>query len=370
MRARWFRDRYGVDFVGMDISSSVTQIVAILTGARRLERLTSEPGFNRRLTNLAWNLHKRQPIFQPGYDPDGPQLRESVKNLWMTTNYGSTAWKVVRTQREKPLTYGPGFIGPAEAARLLKRLPGSRDMAKFKKMCRTVANVALSRNAAAGVLFIDPLDGFLFRWNTTAHRDEAIHCAGGRIMIQTPGQWVKWVAGHLWKRGQVFNKTKVWVSASTTDDAGRYPLDESKLKRQIAPMLVHSLDALFSGLVIEQLGKSGVRDFFAAHDAWYVPRTVEGRLGLGVLREAIENASKAWYRSLWSVYDRLDVYLAGDATFGPYVRRMREIWEARVAAQDWPTFAASPVAGLIVHDVEEESSSHTPFNAPRIEGDS
>ena len=358
MRGRWFRDRYGVEFVGMDISSSVTQVVASLTGARRLETLTSRPGFNRRLAKVVWKLHEKTlgpaGLLKNGYTgPDDTRLRESVKNLWMTTHYGSTPWAVVHAQGEKPRTYGPGY-GPVAAARLLKRLPGSRDMALFKKMCRALAAVAFDRDPSGGVSFIDPLDGILFRWNTTSCRDEAISCGGGRIMIETPGQWAKRVQGG-WKRGQVFNRngTKSWVNG-TPNDAGRYRVDAKKLRKQIAPMLVHSLDALFSGLVVEELAKRRVRDFFAAHDAWYVPRTVEGRPGLELLRKAIEAASVVWYQSLWSVFDRLDYYLAGHATAGPYVQKMRATWETRVKTEDWPSFAAAPVTGLIVHDVEEE----------------
>jgi hypothetical protein len=383
MRGRWFRDRYGVEFVGMDISSSVTQIVAILTGARRLERRTSRPGFNRRLAKRAQLLHDRTlgpaGIFRNGYtesDDDRLRLRESVKNLWMTAHYGSTSWAVVHAQRESPRTYGPGYVGPTSAARLLECLPGSRDMTMFKRMCRAVAKAAFDRDPSGGALFIDPLDAILFRWNTAAYKIEAIACAGGRIEIQMPGQWVKRVQATpaeyaakkkklpAWLLRRFPRAIKVWVNASAPDDAGRYRVDARKLRKQIAPMLIHSLDALFSGLVIEQLAQRGVQDFFAAHDAWYVPRTVGGRPGLDLLRESIGAASVIWYQGLWSVYDRLDYYLAGHATFGPYVQQMRAAWEARKEAKDWPSFAAAPVAGLMVHDVIEEGGQPVTFNPP------
>src|SRR5262249_19749585 len=152
-------------------------------------------------------------IFRPGYEPNDEQLRESVKNLWMTTHYGSTPWAVVHAQHEKPRTYGPGYVGPTAATRLLEHLPGSRDMSMFKKMCRALAKAALERDRTGGVLFIDPLDGLLFRWNTLAYRTNAISCAGGRVMIQIPGTWAKHVEG--WWHGQVFNRSrKVWVTAT------------------------------------------------------------------------------------------------------------------------------------------------------------
>jgi hypothetical protein len=385
MRGRWFRDRYGVEFVGMDISSSVTQIVAILTGGRRLERRTSRPGFNRRLAKRARLLHDRTlgpaGIFKNGYTDSDDRLRESVKNLWMTAHYGSTPWAVVHAQRENPRTYGPGYVGPTSAARLLECLPGSRDMAMFKRMCRAVARVAFKRDPSGGVLFVDPLDGTLFRWNTAAYKVEAISCAGGRIEIQVPGQWVRrvhttpaeyaekknWLPSWLLRRSP--RVSKVWVNTSDPDGAGRYRVNPKKLRKQVAPMLIHSLDALFSGLVIEELTKRGVQDFFAAHDAWYVPRTVGGRPGLDLLRESIEAASVVWYESLWSVYDRLDYYLAGHPEFGPYIKRMRAAWDRRIESKDWPSFAAAPVAGLMVHDVVEEAVDPGAFNPPRTGGD-
>src|SRR4029453_8961975 len=180
MRARWFRDRDGVELVGLDISSSVTQILALLLGLRRLEGLASPPTvrFNQRLVTKAERLQRRTlgplGIFKDGYTVDDPYLRAAVKDAWMTRNYGAATMTIVRKQRKEPWTFGPGWTGAQAVTLFLRSLPWYRSIAAYDAACGRLAEVAYRADPCAGVTFIDPFHRIPIRWNPIGFDDEVV----------------------------------------------------------------------------------------------------------------------------------------------------------------------------------------------------
>jgi len=114
--------------------------------------------------------------------------------------------------------------------------------------------------------------------------------------------------------------------------AGDYPIDRAALRRMIGPCLVHMLDSLFAGIVVEKLNELGVRDVVSIHDAWLIPADSET-----ALHKAVASAGEPWLRSLKPVYRDLVRYL-GPTKFGPWIKEKQKIWKRRVQNRDWPVF--------------------------------
>ena len=56
--------------------------------------------------------------------------------------------------------------------------------------------------------------------------------------------------------------------------AQAWRVDERELSQNVAPYLVHTLDAYFNALVIEELRDEDAENIVAIHDSWFVPRFV------------------------------------------------------------------------------------------------
>lgn len=171
-----------------------------------------------------------------------------------------------------------------------------------------------------GVELTDPYDGAPVRWNPIRRAPKRVAVGSHYLYPNLPGK-------------------------HRDPATGDYAVDSGHLKREIAPMAVHMLDAYFSSLVIEGLLKRGVRDVLGIHDNWLVPALTEagsgGRVfpGVQVLEAAIQGAGRAWLEGLGSVYKEFIGYL-GDTDDGRWFQQLEADWRARVARQDWPTFAA------------------------------
>jgi hypothetical protein len=327
-RQRWFRvldeDLLELqDLVGVDISSSQTQILATLLGIKKLERLSmrgegpkARP-FKEYLAALAWRMHttrKRGLLYRGYLEPKDNQcdarLVELVKSLWMETLYGSKPIVVVDRQRQDPRTYGPGWSARS-ASQFLKSVPGFKEVNRFFYACRRLAKRAVDRGAG-GVIFEDPFDGEWVVWNPLDRKDQAI---------------------------SVGEDYKIVIRVPQAEPDGTYRLNVPALARKVAPCLVHMLDAFFSGLEMKELNAFGVATFVAIHDCWLVPPVVEGRDGREVLKEAIDRAAVNWYAGLGPVYRDLERHLGDDPTYGGLVRSIHETWQKRRAAGYTPKFA-------------------------------
>jgi hypothetical protein len=314
-------------YIERDIATSQVQTLAVFLGLSDLEQLacSERPTLKEWLAARLWTQHRATPggLLADGYKgPQDVRLLAFAKRHLMRF-YGGNLREIIRKCGRDEETYGPGWrtsrglwskapisgVGEAvdRAMEFLVNLPPwTNRLEEFLEACR-----ALAEMRADGLVFRDPLDGTEFRW----------HHAQRRIL-------------------RVGNQ-KIEVRPALRAGA----INRRKLKQFLAPCLTHSLDATFSGLVLEELSGAGVTDIVALHDAWLVPETLPdpgdptGVLdGSETLRRAIRAAGERWLRGLGCVYDQLVTDLGDDPTFGPFVKEIRGRWHARVEAKRWPKF--------------------------------
>jgi hypothetical protein len=346
-RWRWFLVA-GPDtnesLVGADVSSSGTQILAVLLGLDELEARasSSEPTFKQFLAELAWE----KPELRARYSgPDDAKLVEDVKTFWMRILYGASP----RTPGEGSRKMEPTFKNlpdgwTLESAKdFLQAVPQYADVERFQAACKKIGRTIAHPqhpDRYRGAVFVDPYDGAEVRWNPVKRVRLDIARGPVRLILNVPGHFDK--------------KSKKAVLHEPNPVNGEYPVDRAELSRRIAPCLVHILDAYFASLVIEQLAARGVRDFVSIHDGWLVPENVPKSavrrpppdvftwgltLGLDALGECMEEAEVEWLKGLGVIYERLLYYLSGDPMYGDTVRAWEARWRARVEAQRWPRFA-------------------------------
>ena len=345
-RKRWFKARHPsgqpCNLVGLDISSSQTQIIATLFADKKLEDATMESGagkppFKRVLADLAFAKDQdpnngfrlrrgREGSQIRSYTGGGdPRLQELCKSLWMKVSYGSNAYVVVRDQAADPATYGPGW-SVDDAQKFLDFLQSEFEGAKtFLDACQAIGQQLASEQTSDGCVFTDPSDGSEVRWNPIKRTDRLLKSDGHALTVSLPANR---------KTNSRFSQTL----------AARYKLDGNELKKMIAPCLIHMLDAYYSTLVMEKLAACGVTDVVGIHDCWLVPETVlfnrNFDSGLTALRHALKEAAAEWYRGLGPVYEGLGRYLKGDERFGNWISQAEARWKARSEAGYVPAFLA------------------------------
>jgi hypothetical protein len=251
-RKKWFKARHPKTrepcaLVGIDVSSSQTQIVATFLSSATLEQDTMETkksvAFKETLAQIAYAKHQDpnddfvlrtkktlkwpNPASTDYSGPNDPQLQNLCKGLWMTISYGGTIRGVVRD----PVTYGLAWT-TENASRFLQtineRYPS---MKAFLSACRYIADSVV--DPKAGFVFEDPFDQSVIRWNPVARKDRYVDVGDGKVALSLP-------------RGC----TNVH---GTFEKDAEYPVDGGALRRMLAPCLVHTLDAYYSSLVMERL---------------------------------------------------------------------------------------------------------------------
>jgi hypothetical protein len=403
-RKRWFKalDPVGPDaceLTNRDISSSQTQIVATLLGIKELEQRTMASGtkvpFKKWLADLAFREHRKgekeqarrqaseqeaeqaggaskagsarrkraaaaaarsaskrspsgrgKPNDRKGSKPRRPKhifslrtdrraarrkddyvggsdsrLQNLCKMLWMTASYGSDLRKVHELQTNDPVTFGPGWTIKDAGwflRKVNKRFP---EMQTFLRACRYIANRACKRRPSAGIELIDPSDMSVIRWNPVARKEQPLSSHDGKIILSLPA--VKRVT-------------------DTFPLSREYPVDRERLRRMMAPCIVHTIDAYFSTLVMRKLADRKIRDFIGIHDCWYVPKQVRsnGRVcdGDRILRRAINDAAAEWYRGLGPVYRSLLANVRGQKEFERLIKRAQRRWWKRRREGHVPRF--------------------------------
>jgi len=219
--------------------------------------------------------------------------------------------------------------------------------------CKDIAKRAYKTDPYLGVVFTDPFDGAEIRWNPVKWKLEPVAGSGDvRVWAKVP-QAVRYERVVHPKSGKPYPRT-VWEPARA-NSKDEYPVWREKLTSSFGPCYIHTLDAMFCGLVAEELARRGVRDFVAIHDAWLVPADAEREL-----LAAVKAASRQWYKGLGRVYDDLERLLGTctPSTRGPrkgkccgycanWIRKLRGIWQRRVAAGAWPEFRVGETEQLI-----------------------
>jgi hypothetical protein len=330
-----------VPLVGVDISSSQVQILAVFLGLKDLEDLFKGRRYWDIVAERAWERHqdKNDDFKIPGFAGPGDfYLRAALKETVMTWLYNNPLRKIRRTLATSSSEYGPGLGSERNISLLLRdeklKLRGIDDW--FKPACRLIAEQAWEADPyLTGLTFTDPFDETVFRWNPI--RWELMPSAGsGDFKVYSKVPYMEWRVITGWKKDGTPRTRYDWFPAEPVN--GDYPVDLAKLGRSIAPCLTHMLDAAFAGFVIKNLNDLGVRDVVSIHDAFIVPEDAEPKL-----HKAVESAGELWLRTLGPVYDDLERYLGQDAKYGPWVRKLRQDWIDRVAHQGWPKFGTGKV---------------------------
>jgi hypothetical protein len=340
-------------FVERDISSSQTQLLAVFLNEPDLEGLACDPTkkFKVWLAEQLWAFHKRENVLAAGYKAPNDDGRPDdcliafIKELWMRRNYGGKFSQTVRdlAKAENRGTYGPGWnvdvfkTGGIKRAehywrRFLDSLPEwERTVDKFLMACQHLGRDA---DWHYGIRFDDPLDGSEIKWNPIRLATDRVPTGKRHIEILRPGVMIRRRA-----RDGRYVRRFMW----------RDPyVDGAKLANRIAPCVVHTLDAFFNALVLEDLHWEGETNVVAIHDSWLVPLVylvpesgyTQHRLGSELVARCIEYAGRPWLEGIGSVYGWFV-----DATLGtPYrrfARELRRAWCKRVAEKRWPKFTAS-----------------------------
>jgi hypothetical protein len=172
--------------------------------------------------------------------------------------------------------------------------------------------VAHAVDSHRGFRFIDPFDGSAVVWHPIVRKQDKVGSDKVQLMTYLP--------------------------------ANGGAVNQKKLARQIAPMLIHTLDSAFSGLVVEGLHRRGVKDIVALFDCWLIPRhyLYEHKGNPRLFDEVIEEAGAAWLPMLGPIYDALLQYK--DAVSEPeWMESLKEAWRERVKAARWPVFRTKRV---------------------------
>ncbi len=352
-RKRWFKARNPgtgkpCALVGLDISSSQTQIIATLLGVEKLENLTmghTGRSFKKVMAKWTWQKHRdpkdefylnKGSSVVPDYEgPEDPRLERLCKEVWMRTSYGGYLPNTVRDQRSDPKTYGPGWTTPNANCFLEYLYSRFPEVKRFLEACGRIAELACKHDPCAGVTFTDPSDGVVVRWNPIARGDVKVPNGGHKLILSVPGKD---------KVVEKDGKKRKEFEEFAPNNKGEYPVDSERLQRMIAPCLVQMLDAYYSTLVMEKLAKRGITDFVGIHDCWLIPEKVSvgGMIcdGDDVLRKVMVEAAGEWYAGLGTIYKDLLRYLGPDQKFGNFIRATRKKWQERVKEGYKPVFLA------------------------------
>ena len=404
-RPRWFTDRDGRELVEYDMSASQSQLMGVFLGLPELEAAacSSSPRFKEYLAGVAWRMVAEKAIapsqprctdlrlqfreapglsaYMEPHDVAGrivydPRLVAMVKQAWMTFTYGSPPNEIIKTLRDDPELYGPGFGGEyvrtiTKGARKGKHRVdgGARNLmaffralpwvAKIRDYLTTCTQITNAVDAHAGFLVTDPLDRVPFRWNPVAVRNrgetgepfvEVKSVGGNHVPLDVACEVLRakneplrikdktrmeTADGYAWTE---IDEVEIQPRAKTRSiyrpamsTAGAYPIDRAQLGRQLAPQIIHLLDSYFAALVVRELHRRHVQDMVVVHDAFCVIAD-----HVPALLSAIEEASKTWFLGLGPVYKSLLEALPGGGVALPLLKDARERWDERKRSKDFP----------------------------------
>jgi hypothetical protein len=201
---------YGDHLEGVDISSSQYQILSVLLNDSELETALARKSAHQIAAERTY--------------PEDPRGPDRAKLVLVAGGYGSAPDRI-NWKTNIPLE---------EVQQVLSSLGPS-----IEKYLEYTREVAYAVDPMKGFVFTDPFDGSEVVWRPIVAEAKKVGSDGVQLMTYVPA------AG-----GRVNHK---------------------KLSQEIAPMLIHTLDSAFSGLVVEGLHRRGVANICALFDAWLVP---------------------------------------------------------------------------------------------------
>jgi hypothetical protein len=348
------------ELYGFDVSGSQIAIFSVLLGLRPLEDALRQQSFKELASRRAWKRDSDpSDLFKlpdgHDYDRNGDdRLKEALKSATMTYLYGSPIAMVVERLKAKPDEFGRGLGTARNLGYFLNDTELQLDQIKrrWMKACARIARLAHQYDDYAGVTFTDPFDVMPVRWNPVRWTLEPVAGSGGvRIRAKVPLAETR--IGAIDKRGRKC-KRSVWIAVDPDQQLrpgynGDPPVDRHKLSTSFGACFIHTLDAAFCGLVLEQL--RDVPGVVAIHDAFLGPQDASGKI-----RAAIKKAGELWFEKLGGVYDDLE-RLLGECrppTRGPrkgrccdhcgrWIQKLRGMWKRRMEGRDFPDFRVGKV---------------------------
>jgi hypothetical protein len=401
IRKRWIKAK-GLEpgthqeFINFDVTASQLQILALVAGLPNLERAIKEYTLRSDLADIAWPLLATDPQpGQPGYAPyagtHDARLQSLIKTLLMLEPYGSTVRHIVGEHLKDPLAFGLGWAMDepttdavetragalmVKAEQAIRKFPGrapltrERALKKARRLLRHASATAKAQTVLDAtpdregiVKFLDACrrmakrswekDGGLTLTDGLSHDPDAEPVRFRWDPVRYASQPVQLLDGFK-------------VQAGIRKPPMRGNQINHKLKNMSAPCVIHSQDALFAGLVVEQFQARGITSFGTVHDSFYVPAMVRvpGEIlpqpGEVVLQDALRVAAREWFKRLHVILDDMAEYLGDDnglmtrptrgvipgwqdETYSQYVAGLRQRWEIRLAEAEadpsrWPEF--------------------------------
>jgi hypothetical protein len=320
--------------VGVDMSASMYQIVAVVTGDGEAEqylrdtdlkpalfaglREVDHHGFLQQLsdTQARASMGVVQNI---AYGQRDLSILKKLKSD--TEEYGS--WRDVSLNNFQHMLKEAGKI--SKAVELVLAMCD-----RYLTTARALAEAALARDPKIGIRLLDPFDGHPYILNRPITVTITLPNAATPLAALVPvGDGPNWygrlVPASVRKNGK-------WVDAVKKDGTPKMRRVDTKgsIYTSLAPVMVHALDAAYAAHVILKLREFGVRDFAVVHDCFLVPSDA-----YPLLMNALEEAARPWFEGLEPFYKTFEEYLPGN----PVVALWRSRWEARRAAgNDWPAF--------------------------------
>jgi hypothetical protein len=320
--------------IGVDISASMYQIVAVVTGDREAEQYLRD-------------AELKPALFAGLRDADDhgflqhlsdAQARASMGVL-QNIAYGQRDMSILKKLKSDSEGYGSwrdvsldDFRHMLKEARKISKaveiVLAMRD--SYLPMARALAEAAQARDPKVGIRLLDPFDGHGYILNGPITETITLPNAATPLTALVPvGEGPNWHGRLVQPR---VRKNGKWVDGVKKDGTPKMRRVDTKgsIYTSLAPVLVHALDAAYAAHVILKLHESGVRDFAVVHDCFLVPSDA-----YPLLINALEDAARPWFEGLEPFYKVFEEYLLGN----PAVALWRSRWEARRAAgNDWPLF--------------------------------
>jgi hypothetical protein len=267
-----------VPLYGVDVSSSMDHVIAILTAHRKDERriVEDEETPKEARARRLWEASRLGGVRLAGFSgQDDSRLRACISEL-QNVRYGANIDNLARLLASDPVQYGRGLGDSRNVRAALASIEEPYDTI-WLRVCRALATAAIARDGCLRV--VDPLDGTEFIWN--------------------PQRVVKRVVSH-----QAF---KLIVAESRGLQAG-------KLTNRVSPGIIHMCDAAFAAEVVRALNERDVRDLAIVHDCFLIPQM--GGEERDLLEDAVSAAGRPWFERLEPVYALFERYLGDDAATG------------------------------------------------------
>jgi hypothetical protein len=321
--------------VGVDMSASMYQIVAIVTGDRDAEQYLHDNDLKAEIMAALKEVDHHGALQRAS----AQQLRRST-GVVQNTAYGQSDRSILKTLKSAPDEYSSAWQDVSlsdfrqmlqdaqKASKAVDLVLALRD--SYLTTARALAQAAQAREPKGGIRLLDPFDGHPYTLNQPITENVVLPNAATPLTALVPvSDEPNWYGREVQAR---VRKAGKWVDAVKKDGTPRMKRVDTKgsIYTSLAPVMIHALDAAFAAHVVLKLHEYGLRDFAIINDCFLVASDA-----YPLLMNALEEAARPWFEGLEPFYRTFEEYLPGH----PTVARWRACWEARrTAGNDWPVF--------------------------------